>query len=340
VDVVVCGAKVPFTRGGAELLMENLVAAIRAAGHRADLVQIPVGWAKDRLFDSAMAWRLAPVGADLVIATNFPSYFVDHPSKVVWLLHQHRGAYDLVDAAWSDIGTDSASVEVQRQLTEWDSRALSEAQRVFTISDVVTDRLARFNGLAATTLYHPPPLFDRLHAGPFGDYVLLPSRLAANKRPDLLVEALAHVPPGTRAVLAGEGPLRDDLVARATALGVTGRLELAGFVSDERLVELFAGALAVVYPPVDEDYGYVTLQAFAAGKPVITCDDSGGVLEWVVDGESGFVTDGTPEAMGAAIAGLAADPGRAAEMGQKGRAKVGDLSWGPVVDALLGTPGG
>src|SRR5262249_39338934 len=75
-DVVVCGAQMPFMRGGAELHMENLVHALEAAGHRADLVRLPTAWDRTRIFDSALAWRLAPIDADLVIATNFPSYFV------------------------------------------------------------------------------------------------------------------------------------------------------------------------------------------------------------------------------------------------------------------------
>ena len=334
-DVLVCGAQVPFTRGGAELLMDNLVEAIRAAGHRVELVRLPVAWEKDRLFDSALAWRTVPVDADLVIATNFPSYFVQHPRKVVWLLHQHRGAYDAADAGWSDIGTDDHSLEVQRLLTEWDSVALAEAQRVYTLSTVVTDRLARFNGLPSSPLYHPPPLHDRLVVGQQGGYVFCPSRLEANKRPGLLVEAMAHVRPSVRAVLAGRGSLDGALRGRLAALGLTDRVDLPGFVTDEALIDLFADALAVVYAPFDEDYGYVTLQAFLAGKPVITATDSGGVLEWVEDGVTGLVTDGSPEQMGAAIDRLAGDRGFAHALGQAGRAKVAGMTWEPVVAELL-----
>ena len=94
-DICVCGAQVPFMYGGAEQLLENLVGALRAAGHRADLVRLPAAWERERVFDAAMAWRMVPIDADLVIATNFPSYFVRHPRKVVWLFHQHRVAYDL-----------------------------------------------------------------------------------------------------------------------------------------------------------------------------------------------------------------------------------------------------
>ena len=67
-DVVVCGAQKPFTHGGAELHQENLVRAITEAGHRAELVRLPVAWEKTRLFDSPLAWRLTPIDAEVVIA--------------------------------------------------------------------------------------------------------------------------------------------------------------------------------------------------------------------------------------------------------------------------------
>jgi glycosyltransferase involved in cell wall biosynthesis len=274
--------------------------------------------------------------ADVVIATNFPSYFVRHPRKVVWLFHQHRSAYDAIGAPWSDFGDDDNSLEVQRLLTEWDTHALGEAERLFTTSQVVADRLARYNGLHGTPLYHPPPLHDRLHEGEFGDYVFSPTRLEANKRPDRMAEALAHSR-AVRAVIAGRGTMAEPLRKRAEEQGVSDRLDLPGFVSDDKLVELYAGALAVVYAPFDEDYGYVTLQAFFAGKPVITATDSGGVLEWVEDGVTGIVTDGSPEQIGAAYDRLAADPALARRMGAEGRRRVTDLDWSEVVRRLLAT---
>ncbi len=333
-DIVVCGAQVPFMRGGAELHMDNLVAALNRE-HRAELVRLPAAWEKERLFDAALAWRLVPLDAELVIATNFPSYFARHPNKVVWLFHQHRGAYDGADAPWSDIGLDDDSLETQRQLSDWDVRALEEARHVFTTSRTVADRLARYNGLTGEPLYHPPPLHDRLHPGTAGDYVFCPTRLEHNKRPQLLVEALAHARSGVRAVLAGRGTLLDALRSEADRRGVAARLELPGFVPDDELVRLYAGARAVVYAPFDEDYGYVTLQAFYAGKPVITASDSGGVLEWVEDGVTGLVTDGSPEALGAAIDRLATDEALARRLGDAGRAAVADLGWDRVVSRLL-----
>jgi glycosyltransferase involved in cell wall biosynthesis len=332
-DIAVCGAQVPFTRGGAELHMENLCAALSAAGHRAELVRLPTAWDKARVFDSALAWRMVPMDVDLVVATNFPSYFVRHPNKVVWLFHQHRGFYDGADAAWSDIGLDDASLEAQRLMVEWDAAALGEARHVFSTSGVVAARLARYCGLTAEPLYHPPPLHEQLHPGPFGDYVFCATRLERNKRPDLLAGALPHLRSDVRISIAGTGSLRDELVGLAGDRA--SRLDLPGFVSDADLVERYAGALGVVYVPFDEDYGYVTLQAFLAGKPVVTTSDAGGVLEWVEDGVTGFVADPTPEAVADAIDRLAADPEAARAMGDKGRDRGSGLGWDVVVRRLL-----
>jgi glycosyltransferase involved in cell wall biosynthesis len=321
-------------RGGAEQAMEGLVDALERAGHRAELVRMPTAWDAGRIFDAALAWRLVPVDADLVIATNFPSYFVRHPRKVVWLFHQHRGAYDAADAAWSDLGLDDDSLETQRLLATWDTTALEEATRLFALSGVVADRLARFNGLVAEPLYPPPPLHERLVPGEPGDTVLTVTRLERNKRPGLLVEAMAEVQRPVHAAVAGKGSAAGDLAATVERLGVGGRVDLLGFVDDDELVRRLAGALAVVYAPVDEDYGFVTLQAFLAGVPVITAADSGGVLEWVEHEVTGLVTDGSPGGVAAAIDRLAADRELAHKLGAAGRERATALGWDDVVARL------
>jgi glycosyltransferase involved in cell wall biosynthesis len=337
VDVVVCGAQKPFVRGGAELHQENLVRAIAEDGHRAELVRLPVAWEKGRLFDAPLAWRLLPIDADLVIATNFPSYYVRHPRKVVWLFHQHRGAYDAADASWSDFGLDDDSLETQRLLTEWDSRALEEAERLYTTSGVVAQRLRRFNGLTGKPLYHPPPLHRQLRPGPFGDYVFCAARLEVNKRPQLMIDSIARCESNVRLVIAGRGELMEELRGKVDQQDLGERVELRGFVSDDELIDLYAGAFAVLYVPLDEDYGYVTLQAFFAGKPVITARDSGGTLEWVEDGVTGLVTDPSPESIAAAVTRLSDDRALAERLGAAGRESVAELGWQPVVRELLAT---
>ncbi|MCC7077606.1 MAG: glycosyltransferase family 4 protein [Acidimicrobiia bacterium] len=333
--VCVCGAQMPFMRGGAELHQENLVRAFRDAGHDADLVRLPVAWDRERALDSALAWRFVPIDADLVVATNFPSYFVRHPRKVVWLFHQHRAAYDAVDTDYSDWTLDEQSLELQQRLVDWDTRALEEAQARFTTSRVVARRLERYNGLDATPLYHPPPLAGELHEGPFTPVAFSAMRLEGNKRPELLVEAASHLDRGAHLRIAGRGALHDELVARTRELGVEDRITLLGFVSDEDLISEFASCGCVVYAPHDEDYGYVTLQAFLAGKPVVTSADAGGVLEWVEDGVTGLVTDGSPRELAGAVGRLLADPDLARKLGRAGWERARDLDWATVVRTLV-----
>lgn len=325
-------------RGGLEMMVENLVEALGAAGHRAEAVQVPAAWDRDRLLDAASAWRMIPLDADVVIPVNFPAYYARHPRKVLWLAHQHRAAYDGLGQPWSDLGLDDASLEIHRQLVDWDTRSLEECLTRFTISGVVADRLQKFNGLSATPLYQPPPLSDRLspRTGGTGSHILCPTRLEANKRPGLFLDAMASMAMPIDGVLAGKGSLADELRASRDRLGLDGRVAMPGFVSDSDLVALYRDAHAVVYAPYDEDYGFVTLQAFLAGVPVVTTDDSGGVLEWVEHEVTGLVTDGSPAGLGAALDRLVRDPVLAAELGAAGRARVRDLRWESVVETLLG----
>jgi len=109
----------------------------------------------------------------------------------------------------------------------------------------------------------------------------------------------------------------------------------AGGIDDEHLTRLYAGALAIVFPPFDEDYGYVTLEAFLAHKPVVTTNDAGGPLEFVEDGVTGFVAEPTPESIGAAIARLAADRVRARSLGDAGYDRARAITWNGVVAKLM-----
>ena len=321
--------------GGAEQNLANLVTVLEEAGHEAELVRLPVVWSQSHLLQSAFAWRLLTIEADLVIAMNFPSYFVRHPRKVVWLNHQHRAAYDALDQPWSDIGLDDRSLTVHRDLVDWDTRVLAESAHLFTVSERVGERLRRYNGLDSEVLYHPPPLADRLHPGAMGDYLFCATRLEGNKRPDLMVAAMQHVDAGLRLVIAGRGSMHNELENQIRRLRLQQRVSLVGFVGDAELTELYAGARAVLYAPSDEDYGYVTLQAFCAGKPVVTTSDAGGVLEWVRDDVTGAVAEPTADSLAAAVNRLAGDTARCRALGEAGRERVTQLSWTKVVSALL-----
>jgi glycosyltransferase involved in cell wall biosynthesis len=341
--IVVADAQVPFVEGGAELHVRSLVDQLRRRGYEVDRVAMPFrAEPKSEVLAQAAAWRLLDLSSsnhapiDLLIATRFPSYFARHPRKVAWVIHQHRAAYELCGTPYSDYEHTEADVGLRRNLIELDRRMLDECRHVFTNAENTARRLERFNGVIARALYHPPPLADRLRPGDYGDYVLMVGRLEAVKRPELVIRALTHVPPPLRLIVVGDGSQRDSVERAAGQLGVANRTVFAGTTSGDDLVDLYAGALAVVYVPFDEDYGYVTLEAFLAAKPVITAADSGGTLEFARDGDNGFVCQPEPEAIGRAIAQLAENRDFAKELGERGRTRAAQVTWDGVVEQLVG----
>jgi glycosyltransferase involved in cell wall biosynthesis len=340
--VLVCEAQVPFVHGGAELHVRGLVAELNRRGYRAEKVSVPFKWyPKGELLAQAAAWRLIDlseangVRIDTVIATKFPTYFVRHPRKVTWLFHQYRAIYDLFDTPYTEFDHTEPDVRLRDRLIALDNEVLGESTRLFANARNTAARLARYNGLIAEPLYHPPPLAGKMTPGPFGDYILSVGRLEGNKRVDLIVRALAHAGSWTRLVVVGDGPLRSQLETAASQSGIADRVTFTGPITEAQLIDLYAGALAVIFPPFDEDYGYVTLEAFLARKPVVTTTDAGGPLEFVEDGVTGFVCDPTPEAIGAAIARLAADPRSAQSLGNAGYERARAITWDGVVDRLM-----
>src|SRR5207247_4536304 len=145
---------------------------------------------------------------DLVIATKFPTYFVRHPNKVTWLFHQYRAIYDLCGTVYSEFDHSEGDVRLRDALIRLDGEVLAESKRLFSNARNTAARLARFNGLTAEPLYHPPPLASRLAPGPFGNYVLSVGRLELNKRVDLILRTLALTDKTVRLVVAGSGPQR------------------------------------------------------------------------------------------------------------------------------------
>ena len=340
--VAVCEAQVPFVHGGAELHVRGLVDQLRQRGYRAERVSVPFKWyPKDELLTHAAAWRMIDLSEsngeriDLVVATKFPTYFVRHPNKVTWLFHQYRAIYDLCGTPYSEFTHTEADVRLRDKLMTLDRGALTESVALFSNARNTAARLAHYNGLSAETLYHPPPLAGKLKEGASGDYFLSVGRLETVKRVDLVIAALARVARPWRLVIVGDGPLRRQLEEAAAAEGVADRVTFTGGIDEAALVDLYAGACAVVFPPYDEDYGYITLEAFLARKPVVTTTDAGGPLEFVDDGVTGLVAAPDADSLGAAMSRVAQDRALARSLGDAGYERARAITWDGVVERLV-----
>ena len=340
--IVVCEAQVPFVHGGAEIHVRELVRELRERGYLAELVSVPFKWyPKEEILPHAAAWRLLDLSEsngrpiDRVIASKFPTYFVRHPNKVAWLIHQYRAAYELCGTVYSDFSHTDQDVGLRDSIVRLDTEMLGECRAIYANARNTASRLEKFNGLRAEALYHPPRLAPRLRTGEYGNYVLSVGRLESVKRVDLIVRAMTSVDPAIRLVIAGDGTQRENVERAAAAAGVSDRTTFLGAVEDDQLLDLYANALAVVYPPFDEDFGYVTLEAFLSRKPVVTCTDSGGPNEFVVDGVNGYSTEPTPEAVADAINALASDRSRTARMGDAGFTRAREITWDGVIEKLV-----
>jgi glycosyltransferase involved in cell wall biosynthesis len=340
--ILICATQVPFVRGGAELLVEGLRDALRDHGHSVDVISLPFAWQPHELIgQSALAWRLLDltnvndVPVDQVICTKFPSYAVRHPNKVVWLVHQHRQAYDWYGTPFSDFANTSEDRANRELLLRIDRTTLGEARRRYAISQNVSTRLKRFTSLDAAPLYPPSRYAGRLQAGPYGNYIFSDARLDAAKRLDLLLQALVRTTTPIRCLIASTGPERERLERLAAELRLGERVQFLGYVGDHELIDLYANARAVYYAPIDEDYGFTTVQALAAARPVVTTEDAGGVLEFIEDGVNGYVVAPQPEAIARRLDTLIQNSALAERLGSRGPSCVANITWERVVGELV-----
>lgn len=344
--VAIATVQVPFISGGAEILARLLRDNLAERGHEADIVTIPFKWyPAATLLESLRMAALVDLTEvngepiDQVIALKFPMYALRHPRKTVWLLHQHRQAYELWGTPYGDLQDMAGGEDAREQIRMADNEALGEARRVYTISRTVSRRLLEFNGIESTPLYHPPRHHATLHARAYDDFIFYPSRVDALKRQTLLVKAAARMQSSMKIIIAGGGSRSEMNHVRQlmAQLGVEARVDLRGRLSEAEILDLYSRCRAVYFGGFAEDYGYVPLEGFFASKPVIVHDDAGGPLEFVCHEQNGYVVPPEPEPLATALDLLSRDPDLAERLGRRGRQDLLDrkMDWDHVIHSLL-----
>jgi glycosyltransferase involved in cell wall biosynthesis len=333
----------PMAEGGHMVIARELRRAIVEYGHEAHIVVTPQN-RFGRQASAYLATWLTDVGSadgrpvDQVISLRYPSFAVRHPRHVCWLNHTMREYYDLWDRF-------SASLSPRGRLKEGVRRAFIHAAdryllsrnvtRLFVQSRTIQHRLSIWRSLESSVLYPPAPQRP-YRCDAYGAEFLLVSRLTPLKRVDLFIRTLAAPDgAGLRAVIAGDGEERSSLEQLARELNVAERVRFTGRTTDEELLNLLATCRAVVFLPYQEDYGFVTVEAFASRKAVVTCSDSGGPTELVDDGESGFICQPSADALARKLRRLADDQPLAQEMGARGFATAAALTWPETVRQLV-----
>lgn len=343
--ILIATVQVPFTRGGAEVLVDNLKYQLEQRECVVDVIQLPFNaQPKESLLKQVALWRALDLSSfngravDLVVATKFPSYMLTHPCKSLWLVHQHRQMYELYGSRFGDFATNLEDESLRQLLFDADSVALQECQARCTISANVSERLERYLGLDSVPLTPPLPLGNQYHSGAKGNYILSVGRICSIKRVDLIVKALPQIHEELTLKIVGlpdEPAIDTYLRSEIDKHHLWHRVEFLGRVGDQQLLELYANAFAVYYAPFDEDYGFVTLEALASKKPVVTARDSGGTLQFVDDEVNGLIVEPTEAAFAGAFNRLKAEEALYNKIVSFQPEEALTNTWDEVIAALL-----
>jgi glycosyltransferase involved in cell wall biosynthesis len=347
--ILIATTQVPFISGGAEVLAKTLLQACISRGHEAEIVAIPFKhYPAVRILDHMLACRLLDVTevaeqkVDKLIGLKFPAYLIPHPNKSFWLLHQHRAAYEFWgNSALSDLMHTHDGSVIHDAIVNADQKNFREhSNSIFTISKNVTKRLKKFNSFDSRPLYPPPQDADRFYSDQEEGYLFFPSRLNLFKRQRLVIQALSKTKNPVRIVFGGradEKTFESELESLTKKLGVDNRVTFLGSMTEEQKLKYYAKATGVIYTPLDEDYGYVTLEAMLSSKPVITCSDAGGPLEFIKHQETGLVAESDPDSLAAAMDELWENRGLSEKLGKTGRDLYHtlDINWDNVLKHLL-----
>ena len=342
--IIIASTIVPFIEGGGTFIVDWLAQVLRERGYETEVLKIPYSSNYVEMPEQMLALKLFDLSqsADLLITIRTPSYMLNHPNKVVWFIHHHRGAYDLWGTEYQDIPSTPEGLAYRDLLFKTDNSSLATAKKIYTNSQVVSDRLMKFNQIAAPVLYPPLMNPERYQALEYGDAIFYPSRLTHHKRQFLAIEAMRYTKSNVKLIIAGAGspadtdPLKEIIEKYSLQEKVT---LLDHWISEEEKITLFAHALAGIYIPIDEDsYGYPTLEAFHSKKAMITCHDSGGTLEIIEDAINGYIVPPDPRAIAERMDALYDDRKLARKMGEQGFESIQkhQITWDNVVEKLVG----
>lgn len=375
--------------GGFELVLQRIAAELESRGHAVEWLLVDVAGSGRAPFQASVpdsVWEAQPeffryvalVDAfaslerearpfDLLLTTQPPSFAVEHRRHLALFSHHLRPYYDLSDV-WvaaglaGDVALHEAAAERVRVI---DDHYFARPQWILAASEVVQERLQRYNRLSKVGVYHAgtgipagavesEPSYD----GP----PLCVSRHEFPKRTELFVHALKLLPGLTGDIVGGGGRL--DFVrnvdARLSQPGVdlhavapedlwlcshdkytpappppkASNVRFLGHVRDDELSRLYSSASCVVAPAYLEDYGLTAIEAMHYGKPLIVCRDGGGLTSFVEHGVNGFVVDPTGPAIADAIRTLANDPALARTLGNGARETASRFTWRRAMDEI------
>jgi glycosyltransferase involved in cell wall biosynthesis len=342
--IAVVTSDVPFVEGGHLTIARSTVQALKQYGYDSDLVCTP-----QNRFGRQLRAYLANRALDLeedglgrkihqVISFRFPSYAVKHPYHVNWLNHRMREYYDIWEVLYSQLGFKGKIREYARRfiIRSLDTHLLKHnVTKLYAQSKTIQERLKKWGKIPSEVLYPPPPQRNYRTEG-YENFIFSVSRLQKLKRLDLFVEAFKYVKnKDLKGVIIGSGPEEKNLLRLINESGLDSRITLLGTTEEDSVLSHYARCLAVFFAPLREDYGFVTGEAFASRKAVVTTTDSGGPAELVGHQNTGYILENKPQIIAQKLDELAENKNLAEKMGQKAYEFISNLTWEKAVKKLV-----
>ena len=342
--VLLTSSYVPFIKGGGTAIVEWLETKLVEHGHQVETIFLPFVESMDNMFDQMLSYRLLDMteSADRMIAFRPPAYLLKHPHKILWFIHHFRAFYDLWDSGYCGIENTPKNNAFRSRLMDSDAVGLRESKHIFTNSQIVSDRLQKFNQIDSEVLYPPVLQPERFYCESYEPTVVCICRMEDHKRQHLLVDAMRYTRSNAKLVLAGKshsGSYPRKLKMNILKHRLHNKVQIMDrWITEDEKSQLLSNCSLAAYLPFDEDsYGYPSLEAQHASKGILSTTDSGGVLELVIDGHNGLITEPDPQALAEAIDRAVETPGLAKRLGQAGPDRIAELGiqWNHVIDRLM-----
>jgi len=339
--IALFGPATPFVRGGAEILTEDLKLQLEKRGHTVKYFRLPIydDFSTGIFLNALCTQMLNFDDYDVLISFKWPAYLAVHKRKNLWMFHQLRQVYDMFGKPYG-LTDDDHGKTIKEMVMQTDIAAFAKANKIYALSQAAV-RLQDYLGITAEVLHTPLQNPEKYHTESTGDYIYCASRVDRMKRQLLIVEAMLYVRSGARLILdgkCGDRSLENEIEAMIEKNNLNDKVIVNNeFVPEQTKIDRYAGCLAGIYIPLDEDSpGLVSFEIMYSKKALITVNDSGGVAEFA-NGDHAFVTEPTPQAIAEKIDFLFENRDIAEKMGENAYNYVIGLNinWDDTIGRLL-----
>jgi glycosyltransferase involved in cell wall biosynthesis len=275
---------------------------------------------------------------DVINAHIAPSHWIrNNNTRVLWYCHTPlRDVYDLYDFRLSAKKLHQKPVYAigAKVVRYMDKRIVKKIEKIVVNSDNTKSRVAKYLGRTDVDVLNGGVDYESYKNNGDGKYFLCPSRISPNKRQEYAIRAFEifkKKTPGYKLVLAGQvstDKFYYDYYKKIVELAKrVGNVEVVKDISDAALRNYYARCTAVLYPPINEDYGLVPLEAMASRKVIIAVNE-GGPKKTITNNRTGFLVNNEEE-MAKRMETIVENPSLANKIGVNGRLLVKNVySWG------------